>query len=284
MAEQTSSGYFQSPWKFNGKELDAETGLYYYGARYYYPRLSNWLSVDPLANKYPNLSPYTYCANNPAVFVDPDGKVLIFVVGSKAYQYSKGNFWLMKHNSKGHLIKTNIRYNPSEESVSVCMYRTLSAYRKIEASNDKVLKGILHKLETTENKHYIYENNYGDNSVDPSFDRYYDSKSQRMVDGKIIYTQTQLDLNEKGGTDFSEIGESDLSTIVHEMRHQYDFEIGNMLDNSSTNNENDPSEIRAVYLENRARDIEKLKHRTKYGGKIDPKKLQNPPNNKMPSQ
>ena len=37
------------PFKFNGKELDEESGLYYYGARYYDPRLSIWASVDPLA-------------------------------------------------------------------------------------------------------------------------------------------------------------------------------------------------------------------------------------------
>lgn len=66
------------------------------------------------------------------------------------------------------------------------------------------------------------------------------------------------------------------------MRHQYDFDIGNMGDDTKVEDENNPAEIRAVYLENLARDIEKLKHRTKYGGTIDPKLLNNPPNNKMP--
>jgi len=74
MAEQiTSSGYYQNHYKFNGKELDNETGMYYYGARYYEPRLSVWMSVDPIAEKYPNMSPFVYCANNPMMFVDPDG-------------------------------------------------------------------------------------------------------------------------------------------------------------------------------------------------------------------
>ena len=62
------------PYLFNGKELDTETGLYYYGARYYDPRVSLWLNVDPLAEKYPNISPYTYVANNPIKFVDYDGR------------------------------------------------------------------------------------------------------------------------------------------------------------------------------------------------------------------
>jgi RHS repeat-associated protein len=64
-----------SPYKFNSKELDEESGLYYYGARYYDSRISIWASVDPLAEKMPSWSPYSFCFNNPMRFVDPDGKV-----------------------------------------------------------------------------------------------------------------------------------------------------------------------------------------------------------------
>lgn len=63
-----------SPYKFNGKELDEETGWYYYGARYYDARTSIWLSVDPLAEKYPSWSPYVYTFNNPINLIDPDGR------------------------------------------------------------------------------------------------------------------------------------------------------------------------------------------------------------------
>lgn len=45
--------------------MDEETGLYYYGARYYDPRVSIWLSVDPLAEHSPDKTPYHYCSNNP---------------------------------------------------------------------------------------------------------------------------------------------------------------------------------------------------------------------------
>lgn len=55
-----------------------------------------------------------------------------------------------------------------------------------------------------------------------------------------------------------------------------------MGDDSKVQDENNPAEIRAVYLENLARYIEKLKNRTKYGGMIKPQLLNNPPNNKMP--
>jgi RHS repeat-associated protein len=57
-----------------GKELDAETGLYYLGARYYDPNTSIWLSVDPLANAQPDKTPYHFVSNNPINRIDPDGK------------------------------------------------------------------------------------------------------------------------------------------------------------------------------------------------------------------
>jgi RHS repeat-associated protein len=65
---------WSTPYKFNGKEQDEETGLCYYGARYYDPRTSVWLSVDPLAEKYPEVSSYVYCHNNPVNMIDPDGR------------------------------------------------------------------------------------------------------------------------------------------------------------------------------------------------------------------
>ena len=61
------------PYLFNGKELDTDIGLYYYGARYYDPRVSLWLNVDPLAEKYSHVSPYTYTLNNPINLIDPTG-------------------------------------------------------------------------------------------------------------------------------------------------------------------------------------------------------------------
>ena len=63
-----------SSYTFSAKERDLETGLSYFGARYYSSDLSIWLSVDPMSDKYPSLSPYTYCANNPVKLVDPNGE------------------------------------------------------------------------------------------------------------------------------------------------------------------------------------------------------------------
>lgn len=71
---------FSSRFRFNlpagrhgGKEWDEETGNFYYGARYYDPEISIWLSVDPLAGEAPQLTPYRFSFNNPLNVVDPNG-------------------------------------------------------------------------------------------------------------------------------------------------------------------------------------------------------------------
>ena len=77
MVSQNNSSY-NNVYRFSGKELDQETGLSYFGARYYDPKYSFWLSVDPLAEKFPNASPYNYCLGNPVNLVDPDGKEVYY--------------------------------------------------------------------------------------------------------------------------------------------------------------------------------------------------------------
>ena len=62
------------PYKFNGKQFDDETGLYYYGARYMNPITSLWYGVDPLAEKLPLTSVYSYCMANPIKLVENDGR------------------------------------------------------------------------------------------------------------------------------------------------------------------------------------------------------------------
>ena len=90
-----SSTTYKSPLFFHssstGKELDEETGFGYFGARYMnHELMTGWLSVDPMADKYPNISPYAYCAWNPVKLVDPDGKEIFYSKSSDKYVYKKG--------------------------------------------------------------------------------------------------------------------------------------------------------------------------------------------------
>jgi RHS repeat-associated protein len=70
---------------FNGQEKDNEIkgagNSLDFGARVYDSRLGRWLSLDPLMSKYPSLSPYVYCNNNPILYLDPDGKRFFIATG-----------------------------------------------------------------------------------------------------------------------------------------------------------------------------------------------------------
>ena len=93
--EEVAAGLDKLPFRFTGKEMDEETGLYYYGARYLDPKYSRWLSGDPALGEYipsagadtsklagmggvyntVNLHLYHYAGNNPVKYMDPDGKI-----------------------------------------------------------------------------------------------------------------------------------------------------------------------------------------------------------------
>ena len=72
---------WNTPYLFNAKEFDEETGLYYYGARYYDSRLSLWISTDALQEKYPQHTSYLYVGSNPVNAIDPDGHKIVFING-----------------------------------------------------------------------------------------------------------------------------------------------------------------------------------------------------------
>ena len=82
--------YSSLSYTFSAKERDSETGLSYFGSRYYSSDLSIWLSVDPQSDKYASLSPYVYCADNPVKLVDPDGEEYdVFITGEGAEWVTK---------------------------------------------------------------------------------------------------------------------------------------------------------------------------------------------------
>ena len=70
---------YDSRYTFSAKEKDDETQYSYFGARYYDSDLSVWLSVDPMSDKYPHLSPYAYVGNMPIIAYDPDGRKIVIV-------------------------------------------------------------------------------------------------------------------------------------------------------------------------------------------------------------
>ena len=85
------SGSYDERFTFTGKEKDIETGYYYFGARFDNVDLG-FMSVDPMSDKYPTISPYAYCAWNPVKLVDPEGMDTAYynINGSKLFAKSGG--------------------------------------------------------------------------------------------------------------------------------------------------------------------------------------------------
>ena len=123
----TNQGF--QPFKYNSKELDRVHGLdwYDYGARRYDPAYCLFTQIDPLAEKYPHLNPYVYCAGNPVNYVDPDGlypkNVLIYnshLGINGGYRYTK---------SASHLLSLVSGVSEKLIQNAVVLERGLGTYR-----------------------------------------------------------------------------------------------------------------------------------------------------------
>jgi len=127
---------------FSAKERDSETGLSYFGSRYYSSDLSVWLSVDPMASKYPSLSPYTYCANNPVKVVDPDGEEIVIFVNKTKYTYNGKDF-------------VDGNGNVATFSKNSFEYRVLSDLNKLNNSKCNMIRGKLQDMMKSKHQHSI---------------------------------------------------------------------------------------------------------------------------------
>ena len=138
------------PQTFTGKERDSETGFSYFGARYYDSDiLTGWLSVDPMADKYPGLSPYAYCAWNPVKLVDSDGREIVFeddkvkVLFEQVYNNVKNR--MSKLENSGFKKKRDIReYEQLKEiytSLNDVKESSIVFYYKTKSNEDNILSG-----------------------------------------------------------------------------------------------------------------------------------------------
>ena len=168
-----------SGFKFTGKERDEESGYDYFGARYYTSNLSMWLSVDPLADKYPNISPYAYCAWNPMKYVDPDGRKIVIGTwyGRVLAKFGVNNFErqtmanLKELKAMSPILNTAISKMENSQSFTVSIY-PMSEY------NGNKNKGVTVNKETAEHR--------------KASDIYYDSNVGFLVDGDYSSPQAIL--------------------------------------------------------------------------------------------
>ena len=107
-------------YSFTGKERDSETDFSYFGARYYDSDiLTAWLSVDPLSDKYPGLSPYNYCALNPIRIIDPNGdSCAILLAGNTLWPVRHMAILVQKEDEKWYLYSKDGDDDGSLKTVS----------------------------------------------------------------------------------------------------------------------------------------------------------------------
>jgi RHS repeat-associated protein len=148
----------EMPYKFNGKEQDEETGLYYYGARYYDAGIGVWYGVDVLGEKHPNIGGYVYCSNNPIIRVDPTGMTDYFNLNGKMVKHVEDGSTakMMVITSSGNAKKVDAAISSGyfiNAPTSAIVAQMEATYQKTEASygnehgftvnNDNSMSGIV---------------------------------------------------------------------------------------------------------------------------------------------
>ena len=227
---------------FTGKERDEETGFGYFGARYMdHELMTMWLSVDPMADKYPSISPYNYCAWNPVKLVDPNG-MEIWIKGSdgNSYQYNGGKLY----------NKDGSEYEGSDEFA-------LRVMNDLNTLKSNGMENQISSLEKSNNKHRIETSLDGHNQTRPESD----DKASNGVGCKTTIGYNPDRLSEDGWKRPAVVG------LAHEFQHAYDMDQGiynsekvdykvpvlcSMLDPAGKYNEQ-----LGVYIKMENRDVEK---------------------------
>ncbi len=129
------------PFVFTGKEKDEETGYGYFGARYMdHELMTMWLSVDPMADKYPAISPYAYCAWNPVKLVDPDG--------NDWYETSCGEIKWTDYHSQEQMRKNNLdgRYLGVTVEDGNAYYSLFNTTENLKTPEGRLVQAIDHEI------------------------------------------------------------------------------------------------------------------------------------------
>ena len=164
------------PYKFNGKQFDDETGLYYYGARYMNPMASLWYGVDPLAEKYNSIGGYVYCIGNPIRLVDPDGKKIVLVGTYKEKMKTLSNLQSLTND--------NLYLNKTTGVVTIGGKRWSNRNSHFTAGT-KLIRTIINSKKTTE----IGVNSQGINKAHSIYRQ--DAYNGKGTDVRITYDPNQ---------------------------------------------------------------------------------------------
>ncbi|MDR1792484.1 MAG: RHS repeat-associated core domain-containing protein [Bacteroidales bacterium] len=200
--------------KFNAKELDEENGLYYFEARYQNPPV--FISRDPLFEKYPTLSPYSYCANNPLKYIDPTGMIIDPAGAEEAAAYQE-----YKDKINAEVQNWQNKVNTQQTAVSEAKNGVQKFFRqlglKFAKSQLNMWQGIQNELCEMESSETIFKicmgNNIAQQSNDPN------------ICGSTTYDVSlkQVNIN-VGGTGIY----STMQVLSHELLHGYHYLNGEL--------------------------------------------------------
>ena len=260
IADSSLSTNAVNRWRFSGNEMQTlgGIGLIDFGARLYDDFRDQWPTQDALGEKYNHLSSYNYCANNPIFITDVDGRELWIVTRRNNY----GKIIEKVKYSNGKVFQPNGQeYTGNNTFVKAVS----SALKRIESIENTLVKQVFKEVVDGECKNYVVENSIGKNSVQ-SLDMSSAHKGER--------TGAYMDLDIKESQHFDDVDSTPETTVAHELRHVYDYNLGNYKGKLNGNKATgkDITEIKAVQFENIIRNALNLPIRTKYGGITIPQK------------
>ena len=174
---------WNTPYLFNAKEFDEETGLYYYGARYYEPRLSLWISADQLAEEACDISSYVYCNQNPIIMVDPDGKKAWIVIWATQSSDATGR---MRIGHTGVIVEN---YKLKTTASGVKQYESMGTYTYYDlwpSSANLGGKAAVQNVEAVYNSQSFYMITNGKKNADHSaLERYISKHDMSQLPGML---------------------------------------------------------------------------------------------------
>jgi RHS repeat-associated protein len=205
---------------YNNKEKQDEIGLDWldYGARMYTPELGRWGVIDPLSEKYLQNSPYSYVANNPLLFVDPNGAEIWL---SYTYENSDGEEVTTRYQYKDNKLYTEDgdEYDGKDEADPVfqVVKDQLNSIKQLVGENEEI-KELFSFLESDDADIHTIEidldanQNYTKDTNDFPASIWKDNTT-------IVYNPLNI-LDPEGKQRHPEIG------LLHEMKHSYDIDKG----------------------------------------------------------
>jgi len=187
-------------YSFNAKELDEETGMYYYEARYYAPPV--FISRDPLFEKYPTFTPYAYCANNPVKYIDPTG---------------------MEFDSTMEKYARQIEGICDDKINKLSKKQSLTLDEESKLSEFKSAKEEIQKMREDKTTYYGMQIRSLKKIDARAITQYYGTGDITCTGKKQHWIMVSLNIEKRLFTEKGELNMMGLWVIVHELKHCYQF-------------------------------------------------------------